>query len=227
MKEKDEHRKYYYDGVEVPSCTTIVKLLDKPELVNWANYMGFKRIKTSELLEEKAERGTYCHKLFEVYFNDGFLSANSNDKFLSKKEYREVIYKLKIVDLFFIKMGIKVLRTELPLEGKSYGGTLDILCYNTKKNKLMVLDLKTSKKVYQSHWIQTMGYCQLLEEIYGLHVDEVGIILLSEPYDSPNLVNIKTTEECWRELAIFNKLKDIYYFLNESKEIIDMKVENK
>ena len=30
------------DGVEVPSVTTILKLLNKPTLQKWANYLGFK-----------------------------------------------------------------------------------------------------------------------------------------------------------------------------------------
>ena len=46
-KQQDEHRKYFNkDGKEVPSCTTIIKMLNKPELVKWANYMGFKKIDT-------------------------------------------------------------------------------------------------------------------------------------------------------------------------------------
>lgn len=223
MKE-DEHRKYYNGDVEIPSCTTIVSLLNKPELVKWANYMGFKRINTSALLEEKAEYGTYCHKQFECYFSDGLMTAKSNTNFLPKEEYREIMYKLKIIDLYFKKLGIEVISMELPLEGKSYGGTLDMLCYNRDKDCLMIFDLKTSKQVYQSHWIQIMGYCQLLEEIYNLPVKEIGVILLSKSLDSPELINIKTTAECWRELEIFNRLRDVYYFLNSPENIINEKI---
>lgn len=226
MKEqKDEHRKYYNkSGDEVPSCTTIVKLLDKPELVKWANYMGFKRINTTKLLESKAEYGTYCHKQVESYFNDGLISAKSNSDFLSSVEYRDVIYKIKIIDLYFQKLGIEVIRTELPIEGNEYGGTLDMLCYNRTKDCLMVFDVKTSKQVYQSHWVQIMGYCQLLEEKYNLHVDEIGVLLLSKPINSPELINIKPTKDCWREMYVFNALKELYYYLNAPEELIDKRM---
>ena len=190
--ENKEHRKYYHDGKEIPSCTSIVKLLDKPELVNWANYMGFKKINTKALLEEKASYGTYCHSLFECYFSDGLLSANTNDDIISKEEYRMIIYKFRMIELYFKKLGIEVLNMELAIEGSTYGGTLDLLCYNRPKDCLMVFDLKTSKEVYQSHWIQIMGYTQLIEEKYGLKVEEIGVILLSKPLKSSELINIRT-----------------------------------
>ena len=216
--QKEEHRKYYNGDREIPSCTTIVKLLDKPELVKWANYMGFKRVNTTKLLEEKAQYGTYCHKQVEAYFNDGLISAKTNSDFLSSAEYR---------DLYFQKLGIEVLRTELPIEGSEYGGTLDMLCYNRTKDCLMVFDVKTSKQIYQTHWVQIMGYCQLLEEKYNLHVDEIGVLLLSKPLNSPELINIKPTKDCWRELYVFNALKELYYYLNAPEELIDKRLKEK
>lgn len=219
-EEGDQHRKYYNDNREIPSCTTIVGMLGKSELVKWANYMGFKKINTTSLLEEKAAYGTFCHKLFEIYFNGGLITANSNTDYISNKEFREIIYKFYMVDLYFNKLGIRVVDTELSIEGNDYGGTMDLLCYNEKRDCLMIFDLKTSKAVYQSHWIQIMGYVQLLKEKYDLDVEEVGVILLSKPLRSPELINVKSTKECWRELAVFNKLKDAYYILNEPEDVV-------
>ena len=222
---KDEHRKYYHDGREVPSCTTIVQLLNKPELVGWANHMGFKRINSKQFLEKRAALGTHCHKLFEQYFKGAFMTASGEDEFLNKEEYRMTIYKFRMVELYFEKFGIEVLNTELAMEGKTYGGTLDLIAYNRPGDYLMIFDLKTSKSVYQSHWMQLMGYVQLLEEVYDLPVKEIGVILLSKPLRSPELINIRPTKDCWRELAIFNKLRDIYYFLNSTEEDIRASLE--
>lgn len=219
-KDKEEHRKYYHDGIEIPSCTTIVSLLGKPELVKWANYMGFKRVNTTALLEERASYGTYCHKIFETYFSNGLVTAKSNTDFMSRDEFREIIYRMRLVELYFNKLGIRVIANELPLEGKTYGGTLDMLCYNEKEDCLMIFDLKTSKEARQSHWIQLMGYVNLLKEVYDLPVKEVGVILLSKPLRSPELINIRKVKQCWREEFIFNKLRDIYYILNEPEETV-------
>ena len=38
--------------IEVPSVTTILKLLNKPSLCKWANYLGFKRENVDKVLEE-------------------------------------------------------------------------------------------------------------------------------------------------------------------------------
>lgn len=220
-KQKDEHRRYFNrDGKEVPSCTTIIKMLNKPELVKWANYMGFKKIDTTSYLDEKAAFGTHCHSLFELYFNDGILCANGQTEFLNKDEYRLTIYKFRMIELYFQKLGIEVLNMEFVMEGSTYGGTLDMIAYNRSKDCLMIFDLKTSKEAHQSHWIQLMGYVQLIKEIYSLPVEEIGVILLSKPLRSPDLINIRKTKDCWRELAIFNKLRDIYYFMNSADEEI-------
>lgn len=220
-KQQDEHRKYFNkDGKEVPSCTTIIKMLNKPELVKWANYMGFKKIDTTSYLEGRAAIGTNCHSLFELYFTGGILCANGHTEFLNKEEYRMVIYKFRMIELYFQKLGIEVLNMELAMEGDTYGGTLDMIVYNRSKDCLMIFDLKTSKEAYQSHWVQLMGYVQLVEEVYNLPVEEVGIILLSKPLRSPELINIRKTKDCWRELTIFNKLRDIYYFMNSTDEEI-------
>lgn len=220
-KPQDTHRRYYHNGKEIPSCTTIVKLLDKPELVSWANRMGFKRINTKALLEEKASYGTHCHSLFEYYFMGGVISAKGADDVLSADERRLIIYKFRMIELYFEKLGIEVLNMELAMEGCLHGGTLDMIAYNRQKDTLMVFDLKTSKESYQSHWIQLMGYVELVEEIYHLNVSEVGVILLSKDLRSPELVNIRTVKDCWRERYIFKSLRDIYYFLNSSEDDIN------
>jgi hypothetical protein len=217
----NEHRKYYNKmGVEVPSCTSIVKLLDKPQLVTWANNLGFKHINAKKLLEEKASRGTYIHALFERYFSDGLISTIDNDGILTREEYKEIIFKFRMIELYFEKLGIEVLRNELVLEGSEYGGTCDMLCYNRTKDCLMLFDLKSSKSIYDSHWMQLMGYADLIEEIYQIPVTEVGVILISKPLKSPELINIRTAKDCWRERYIFQKLKEIYYFQNKPPEEI-------
>lgn len=218
--DKEEHRKYYHNGIEVPSCTTIIGMLNKPELVGWANHMGFKQIDTRDFVQERARYGTYCHKVFEVYFSSGILSAECNGDEVTREQHRDIVYHARVVELWFEKLHIRPIRVELPLEGSTYGGTLDMLCYNEEKDCLMIFDIKTSKAIRQTHWIQLMGYVQLLKEVYDLPVEEVGIILLSKPINSPELITIKTTKECWREASIFNKLKDVYYILNSPDEIV-------
>lgn len=216
--DKEEHQKYYNDkGVELPSCTQIVSLLNKPELVGWANYMGFQRVDTKKLLNDKARYGTYCHKLAECYFRDGLLTAKTNADYIPKEEYRHLIYKFRVIDLFFQKHMVRSLRNEFQVTGSSYGGTMDMVCYDECDDCLIIFDFKTSKRIYNSHWIQLMGYAGLLEEVYQLPVKKVGVILLSEPMDSKKLITMELTENLEREKKIFYHLTKIYHCLHPTK----------
>ena len=81
MKYSD-HAAYYNDNYEeVPSVTTILKLLNKPSLCKWANYLGFKRENIDKVLELSAEKGTAVHAVlnsllfgtdYEINFSGDF-----------------------------------------------------------------------------------------------------------------------------------------------------------
>lgn len=204
------HRQYYHEGNQIPSCTEVISMLNKPELVGWANYMGFKRINTKQYVEEKAKYGTRQHELFDLYFSDGIIKL--------EPETKDTIYKFRVLELYFEKLKIRVLNTEFPVEGSLHGGTMDMIVHNQANDCLAIYDLKTSKEVRQTHWIQLMGYVELIEEVYQLPVKEIGVILLSESMYSPKLMNIRYTKDCWREREIFDALRTVWYKMHELNE---------
>ena len=64
MKYYSDHAAYFNDkNEEVPSVTTILKILNKPSLCKWANYLGFKRENVDKVLELKTKKGTAVHEL--------------------------------------------------------------------------------------------------------------------------------------------------------------------
>lgn len=206
------HRKYFNkNNIEVPSVTTVLKLLAKPELVQWANYMGFKRINTTELLEEKANYGTRVHDLFERY-NMGIIEKSTQiDLNFNDVIYKELLEKCKYFKNLLCSLGYEIIQMELPLEGDRFGGTLDLLIMNKQTGKLFILDLKTSKRLYNSMLIQLGGYTTLLKECYNLDVAGVGIILIQENINSKKFINMISFEDNIKNQEIFNKLLDIYY----------------
>lgn len=215
MENQNEHVKYYNrQGYEVPSCTNVVKLLNKPELVGWANYMGFKRINTTRFLQQKAEYGTYCHDLAEQYLQGIILSKDTSDK-VSFDERSDIIYRLQILGNKFKDADMNILGMELQMHGSRFGGTLDLLVNIPSKNRLILLDFKTSKSVYDSHLIQLAGYSLLLEELYGLSVTDVGVILLSKDPDDPSFINLLSRQDNRLNEQIFQKLLDIYWIRKE------------
>ena len=215
MDKQNEHVRYYNkQGKEVPSCTNIVKLLNKPELVGWANYMGFKRINTTRFLQQKAEYGTYCHDLAEQYLQGIILNNDTSNK-LNCEDRSLVISRLRMLGDKFNEAGMNILGMELEMHGSKYGGTLDLLTHIPSKNRLILLDFKTSKSVYDSHLIQLGGYSLLLEELYGLTVTDVGVILLSKNPTDKEFVNLLSREDNKVNEKIFQKLLDIYWIKKE------------
>lgn len=210
------HRNYYNnEGVEVPSVTTIVKLLQRPGLDSWANWMGLiRRIDVNEYVEEKALFGTYCHDLFEQFFM-GFLSAESLDhNRITEKEFWTIISKFQYIKDQFRQYGMEIVNMELGLDGERYGGTLDLLATSKSLGRTFLLDLKTSKTVYQSHLLQLGGYTSLLRETLGISVSDVGIILLSKPIGADMIHIIPRERNIYNE-KIFDKLVDVYYLQKE------------
>lgn len=218
MKEDKEHTKYYNSyGTQVPSCTTVVKLLDKPELVGWANYMGFRRINTTKFLEKKALYGTCCHELAEQYLQ-GIVLKNTDfvDGIFEMNDRSEMLSKLEKFGNKLNEVGANILGMELEMHGQHFGGTLDLLVHIPSKNRLVLLDFKTSKNVYNSHLIQLGGYCILLKELYGLDVTDIGIVLLSRNPEDSDFINLIQRSDNSVNEKIFMKLLDIYWLLQEN-----------
>lgn len=205
------HREYYNkQGQIVPSVTTIVKLLEKENLSNWHNWMGLVRhINTANYLEQKAQYGQYCHTLFETYFM-GLLSYSMKDpRFVTDDEFRLILKKFNWLKQKFETLGIRVINMEMGMDGKRFGGTLDMLAMHHNNNRVFLIDLKTSKKVYSSHFLQLAGYTMLLEEVFGISVTDVGIFCLSQSEEQ--MLQLVKRENNRHNEEIFLKLLDIYY----------------
>lgn len=215
-----EHTKYYNSkNEEVPSTTTVLKLLNK-NLDGWANSLGFRHINIQKYLEEKAALGTYIHSVSEKYFNpDMKPDVHPDSNFMSGRDYSELLYRLDYVNTYLSDIGYKPLYQEFIMSGERYGGTLDLLFYNEELNKYLLVDLKSSKGLYNTMYMQLMGYVQLLEELHGIHVDEVAILLILKDMDDEDFLKIYNTDThfCQHYLEIFNQLLNIYYILDDEE----------
>lgn len=193
---------------EVPSVTTILKVLNKPGLVNWANSLGWKRQSYKKVLEEKAEHGTYVHELFYEYmFKEGKLFDVSQPGMLDNiKAYLANFKK------FLEEYNIKPIWGEKSFTTNTYGGTVDLLC--EIDGKLTILDFKTSKKFYSSHFIQLGAYIQLLD-YNDIHVEQVGIVQVGD--DEIKLLT-KQKDEMDIYVDLFNNLANTFYMIYDLNE---------
>ena len=74
---------------------------------------------------------------------------------------------------------------------------------------LTILDFKTSKRFYSSHFIQLGAYIQLLEK-HDIYVEQVGICRIK---DGEVNVKFKHRSEMEDYIDLFNKLTDVFYMV--------------
>ena len=196
------HTVYMNDSdVEVPSVTTIIKLLNKPSITKWANYMGFKHIYVKDILEETSRFGTLIHYIIDLIINDKKLdiTLHHRDKF---KVY-------SILDKFlswYKSHEVKPILTEEKLVTDTFGGTVDF--YGIVDGKYTIVDFKTSKSIHLTMFIQLALYSILLEK-KGYKIDQVMILSLgSEKYKT----KLMTRKELEPYVKIGLLLVDLFHY---------------
>lgn len=198
------------DGIEVPSVTTIISnVLHKPGIAEWSNSLGLRGKKYLDVLNEKANIGTYVH--------------NAIERYLRGEEYKPVMFPVIDKEVkehltsfisFLDNHTIKNPIMEKTFVCSRYGGTLDLIC--ELDGKMVLCDFKTSKSFYVSHFIQLAAYLALIcandEELYD-KIENCYIIRVNK-----DKTHIHKMENGELYLKIFKSILDIYYNLESIKK---------
>ncbi len=203
MGQYNSHKIYINSkGVEVPSVTTILKILDKPALKKWANIMGFKRVKIEDVLKKASEVGTLTHNCIEAYLKKEKFEIPPD----MMKYSEELLNRFRgFVDWYKSQTTVEPILLEEELVSDTYGGTMDF--YGDLSGKLVILDHKTSGRVYASMFLQLAAYALNLES-QGRKVDGVGILHITER--GTNL-HYKSIEELAPYKEAFLMLVDLFH----------------
>ena len=191
------------DKVEVPSATTILKILNKPFIAKWANSLGWKRQSYDKVLEESSKKGTFVHELIHEYlFKEGKKFDITNPDIVNFiYENINAFKEFEKEHIFKPKWGEKSFSVE------RYGGTVDLYCELDDKDT--ILDFKTSKRFYSSHFIQLGAYIQLLEN-HDIFVEQVAILRIKKGETEIKIIPRKDMEEY---INLFNKLLEVFYLV--------------
>lgn len=214
------HSKYYNSKhEEVPSVTTVMKLLYKDGLLEWSNYIGKRGIDYTKFMEEKANLGTAVHEWLEADLEHRKSLILGTETFL--KEVEDIASSFSVV-----KDALKInnVRTEISLSSERFGGTCDLLCdlmINGDPARCLC-DFKTSKAVYTTQFIQLGGYLLLLKENEPDEYEKIKYCMIFSI--TKNKVKIKwiTKEDCEKYFSnFFLKLVDVYYAWKEINFLFD------
>lgn len=198
------------DGKRVPGATTITGLLNKPQLVRWANNLGLEGIDSSKYTDEAAAVGTLAHALIQAHLQDDKVDTDLFSPIQVDLAENAVLSFYEWAS----RHKIEPIICEIPMvsEKRRYGGTVD--CYCMLDGKPTLLDFKTGKAIYDEYFVQTSAYRELLLE-HGHPVEEIKILRVGR--DETEGFEERSITDSTKYFKIFQNLLDIYYIKRELK----------
>jgi len=208
LKYNTTHTPYFNsEGVQVPSVTTVLKILNKESLKKWANIMGFKRRKIEDILEESSVIGTAVHTIIYAFM------MKKHYIWTSPRLHKSFI--LRYLNSFISwkqKHEVEPIFMEKQLVSQLFGGTVDF--YGLVDGKKTIMDFKTSKGCYSSMFLQLAAYCMMLEEL-GYEVEQVAIINVHEKGTKEKFIDRTELERYIKVFKVLIVLFHEWYDLNE------------
>jgi len=214
-------RLYNINGGQYPSVTTVLGILDKPQLLQWAVNSACDYIKNnpenirdlSEAIEKaRAEWrnisndamniGTEIHDLIEKYIKHGRdaigeLKPEVENGFLAFLQWEE-----ENIDEW-----TESERTVYD-PANCYAGTLDA-CAKLKNGKYYVIDFKSSKGFYDGYDQQIAAYRFAYEKEMKVEMDGMGVLRLDKETGLPEFKDYSKVYTA--KLNAFLRLLDYYY----------------
>ena len=169
------NRKRFYvtpDGNKYPSITTVLSGRNAEGLIKWRERVG--NDVANQIMRTAAKRGTAVHELAENYLNNEELSQQD---------------VLPLAMFTLLKPELDNINNIVLQEGALYSdkwgvaGRVD--CIAEYDGKITVIDFKTSTKEKKEEWvenyfIQCTAYCEMFEERYGLAINQIAILIVTE-----------------------------------------------
>ncbi len=182
IKAKAHQRYTTSRGEPCVGVTTVLGVMNKPQLVNWANRLGLDGYDVTKWVDGLANIGTLIHYLIECDINGAVPDLNNytpNEVKTATEAFTKWVEWRGRNRFALIGSELQIVSDSLKV-----GGTCDI--YAMVNDKATVLDIKTSKACYSEQRTQVVAYKNLLVE-NGKTVDECRIIRIgrseSEGFD--------------------------------------------
>jgi hypothetical protein len=123
-----------------PTVTQILKLIDKPALVKWANKLGLEGTSLDSFYEKKREEGISLHAQIERYAKSGV-------------RMKDPAHQERIEKFFQTR---RVVATEREIETEWFTGRTDVVFY--QDDDQYVGDFKSSDGLYFENKLQLAAY---------------------------------------------------------------------
>jgi len=227
---------YEKNGIVYPRCTDIISDCTNKSggLVQWAANQAVEWIRekcryqwrttTTQGIQclcsdEHLEQARFAYKYTSKIARDvGSDVHNAIEKHLKGESYTLVSTQAESAFNAFLEWELEVdldpIHLEQPVWGDRWAGTLDF--YGWYKNKLYVIDWKTSKAFYPEMRYQVAAYqYATTEKAYreqgdmGMVPGGCGVLMLDKETGMPTFKDTSKTYE--KDLETFNKMVELYF----------------
>jgi PD-(D/E)XK nuclease superfamily len=202
-REDTEGGRFYLspNGSRLPSVTTVLGWQGKDKLIEWRKRVGEEE--ATRISQKASTRGTKLHAICEDYL------ANKEIDF-KKLDVGTIDLFASVIDIIDDTIDdIHAIETPLYSEHLGVAGTVD--CIAKFRNKLSIIDWKTSNRPKKKEWIdnyfmQASCYAVMYEERTGNPVSQL-VIIIAVDNDYPQIFVEKRDD--WIGKAI--NIIDSYY----------------
>lgn len=215
---------YYFNGFHYPSATTILHKMipEDPALRRWKQTYRDPVFKSAkEYTDYSAIRGTFAHFNILSSISPFQLDAGDLPELRKWRHWQERLLEdvrccRKLWDMIDIEI-IPPTNIEEPMchHGKWYAGTPDLrgkVKYDGQ-TKYALVDIKTSKRPYDSHYNQIGAYAQMINDGVSKHRVEIGLLVYVSPGAKKPTVVVIEPGEIQDNICIFNDYRDEFYEL--------------
>ncbi len=204
-----EHTQYLnVKGEELTSVTTALKVIDKPALIFWAWKEGKAGRNLNRTKQKAADIGTIAHAMVECHLLG--MELDRSNLAPDQVDRAETAF-IKFLD-WWQSMGFQVVHCELKMidEHWQVGGTADIIAFD-REGKLWLIDLKTSKGIYDEMKFQTAAYADMYERNYFATISNVAICRIGKEDDPEDFeAYVMPDAERKAALAVYSDLLPFY-----------------
>lgn len=189
------------DGKRLPGVTTVLGMLNKPALLKWAWECGKNGLELERTRQVAADVGTVAHALCEAHLRGLELDRDNIAPDVLRKAETSF---LRFLD-WWDKERLEMVHSELAMvsETMQVGGTLDVLAKRSDGRRVVV-DLKTSKGIYDEMLIQAATYAAMYEETTGEPVAEVFVVRIGK--DDADDLEVRPVTQRAERVAAFAAL---------------------
>jgi len=217
---------YFFDGFHYPSVTTIIHKIE-PEpyaLTRWKQTFVHRDFASPEEYSTYASvRGTFVHYAILNKLSPVPLDGSDLPKMSVWRQWQDkIIAEVHHAKMLWAELGLEIVPpvyVETPLchHGLWYAGTPDVLARVKYDGEtcMTLIDLKTSKRPYSSHYRQIGAYAQMINEHFarangGLLVERGMLVYLSSEMKKA-LVEVVYKLDIEEEIDAFNVQRDKFY----------------